>query len=349
MATTLSRRSNPRTSSKGAGSTDASAAIAETFARRDARFRLLRREHAGLVPSLNAGLDACRGRFVARLDADDWMTRDRLAGQAATLDASPSLDAVGGGVRIFPRASMTDGRRAYESWLNGLASPAQIWRERFVECPVAHPTLALRREVLVRFGYRDRGWPEDYDLVLRLLGAGERLAVLPQRLLGWRDGPDRLSRNHAAYGLDRFTACRAHFLAEGPLAGTDRYVLWGYGETGRALRRALATHGKAPERIVEVHPGRVGNRIHGAEVVAPGFLEERTPLPIVVSVAHAGPREEIRHALAGNLCRCTGYTQILQAVELALAESLGAEGPRAYWEDHSALAPDSAEAEEAAP
>ena len=31
-------------------------------------------------------------------------------------------------------------------------------------------------------------------------------------------------------------------------------------------------------------------------------------------------RDEIRHALSGNLCRCTGYTKILQAVELAAAE-----------------------------
>ena len=31
-------------------------------------------------------------------------------------------------------------------------------------------------------------------------------------------------------------------------------------------------------------------------------------------------REEIRQALSGNLCRCTGYTKILQAVELAAKE-----------------------------
>jgi aerobic-type carbon monoxide dehydrogenase small subunit (CoxS/CutS family) len=43
-------------------------------------------------------------------------------------------------------------------------------------------------------------------------------------------------------------------------------------------------------------------------------------------------RAEIREALSGNLCRCTGYTQIFEAVELAIAESLGiAPAPRS-WE-----------------
>jgi aerobic-type carbon monoxide dehydrogenase small subunit (CoxS/CutS family) len=34
-------------------------------------------------------------------------------------------------------------------------------------------------------------------------------------------------------------------------------------------------------------------------------------------------RDEIKNALSGNLCRCTGYTQILEAVELAAAEARG--------------------------
>ncbi|MCZ6599045.1 MAG: (2Fe-2S)-binding protein [Planctomycetota bacterium] len=42
-------------------------------------------------------------------------------------------------------------------------------------------------------------------------------------------------------------------------------------------------------------------------------------------------RAEIRAALDGNLCRCTGYTQIVQAVELCIAESVGAEPAPPAW------------------
>ena len=47
-------------------------------------------------------------------------------------------------------------------------------------------------------------------------------------------------------------------------------------------------------------------------------------------------REQIRSALSGNLCRCTGYTQIVQAVETAIAERVGAEPPAAPWESELA-------------
>jgi len=42
-------------------------------------------------------------------------------------------------------------------------------------------------------------------------------------------------------------------------------------------------------------------------------------------------RDEIRAALAGNLCRCTGYTQIVQAVELVIAEAAGTEPAPPAW------------------
>jgi hypothetical protein len=200
-------------------------------------------------------------------------------------------------VRLFPRAQLQGGMRRYEAWLNAIEDEGDVAREAFVECPIAHPTLMMRAAVLRELGYRDPGWPEDYDLVLRALSAGHRLGVVPQRLLGWRDGPGSLSRTGASYRPDRFVACKAHFLACGFLSQGPQYVLWGYGDTGRALRRALLQHGREPSHIVEVHPGRIGQRIHGAPVIAPDSLDRLRPKRIVVSVSGASARAEIRAAL----------------------------------------------------
>lgn len=280
------------------GSVDDTLAVARRFAAEDSRFVIVGAQRVGLVAALNAGLAACRGALVARMDADDLMHRDRLGLQTAALAAAPACFAVGTHVRIFPRAQLAAGWRAYERWLNGIDSGTAVRAEAFVECPVVHPTLMLRRPELVVLGYRDAGWPEDYDLVLRALARGLEIGVVPRRLLAWRDRAGRLSRTGEAYARPRFTAIKAAFLAEQFLAGTDRYGLWGYGGTGRALRRALLAHGKHVAHVIEVHPGRLGNTIHGAPVLAPEALPGLASLPLVVSVARSGPRTHIRTALA---------------------------------------------------
>jgi hypothetical protein len=156
----------------------------------------------------------------------------------------------------------------------------------------------LRREVLRTLGYRDCGWPEDYDLLLRLLTRGYEVSVLPRRLLSWRDTPGRLSRTSPTYALERFAACKAAFLATSFLKGTHTYILWGYGDTGKTLRRALLAHSKVPSYTVEIHPGRLGNRIHNAPVITPGDLVRVPRGRVVVSVAGAQARQEIRQVMA---------------------------------------------------
>ncbi|MGH7895041.1 MAG: glycosyltransferase, partial [Candidatus Binatia bacterium] len=96
----------------------------------------------------------------------------------------------------------------------------------------------------------------------------------------------------------RIVACKAAFLADGFLAGADPYILWGHGGTGRALRRALAVHGKRPSHVVELHPGRLGNRIDGAPVVPPDRLTSMPRGRLVASVAGAEARGQIRQFLA---------------------------------------------------
>jgi glycosyltransferase involved in cell wall biosynthesis len=282
------------------GSSDSSCAIARGAASRDERIRVIETPHRGLVRALNTGIDHCRGELVARMDADDLMHRERLERQAERLAAEPALAGVGSRVRLFPRKHLTAGMRSYERWINGMDVSERIRADRFVECPILHPTWMLRRDVLRAHRYRDRGWPEDYDLLLRLAHADHALAVVPERLLAKRCDPERLSQTDGAYAIDRFTACKAEFLAASLLEHTDDYVLWGYGGTGRALRRALARHGKQPAAIVELHPGRIGNRIHGAEVIEPDALAGWRRLPLVVSVAGEIPRAQIRSDLTAR-------------------------------------------------
>jgi glycosyltransferase involved in cell wall biosynthesis len=291
------------------GSRDASLAQARQHAHADPRFRVIARPHRGLVPALGEGLAHCRGALVARMDADDLMHRERLAAQTAVLEGAPALAAVGCHVRLFPRRKLADGMRAYERWLLGIDSPRRVREEAFVECPVAHPSLMIRAEVLRSLGYRERGWPEDYDLVLRLLESGDRLGVVPRRLLAWRIGKGRLSRTSDVYSIERFTACKAAFLARGFLAAGEHYILWGYGATGRALQRALREHGKRPSAIVELHPRRLGNRIQGAPVIPPQALARRHRDPQLVSVAGAEARGLIRDELAQM-----GYRETLDYV-----------------------------------
>jgi hypothetical protein len=231
------------------------------------------------------------------MDGDDIMHRHRLRMQVRALEANPSLTAVGCHVRLFPRRHLRDGRLAYEHWLNTITSQRRIREDAFVECPIAHPTLMIRRDVLSAFGYRDCGWPEDYDLLLRLLTHGHTIDIVPKRLLHWRDHPTRLSRTSRIYSIERFTACKAAFLAASFLATTNAYILWGYGGTGKALRRALAQHGKHPAYIVELHPRRLGKTIHQAPVIPPEALVQTPKHPVVISVAGEPGRRDIRAAM----------------------------------------------------
>lgn len=279
------------------GSRDETANIARRYRSMDDRFRVLPRPRLGLVAALNAGIGACRATIVARMDADDLMRRDRLRLQIAALRERPDLAAVGAHVRIAPRTALGPGTRAYEAWINHMATPESVDRERFIECPVAHPTLAIRAEVLGAYRYADLPWPEDYDLVLRMLADGRRIGIVPRRLLTWRIVPDRASRRDPRYGIDRFIRCKATYLASGPLRDVEGYVLWGYGGTGRALAAELAKLGKHPVAIVELHAGRVGMRIRDAPVIAPEALDPSVHRPLVASVAGAAPRARIRRFL----------------------------------------------------
>lgn len=282
------------------GSTDSTPAILTDWRARDPRVRVVRQAPAGIVAALERARALARGRYLARMDADDVSDPRRLAVQRALMDDDAALGACGARIRYFPRSHLRDGARRYETWLNGAGTPREVARELFVECPLAHPTFFLRAEdVAAVGGYRDRGWPEDYDLVLRLWRAGRRLANAPEVLLHWREGAGRLSRNHGAYAPGAFVACKVHHLRKTLLAEGRGAVVWGSGPVGKTFARALVEAGTPVEAFVDVDPRKIGQEIHGARVLdTPAGLGLRGVLHLA-AVGQPGGRAALRDILSG--------------------------------------------------
>lgn len=173
------------------GSVDGTAGILDFQASRDSRVRLLRQENRGLIAALNRGVSEARGRYIARMDADDVAMPDRLAKQVAYLDERPSVGVLGGAVlRIDSEGrefgvvpSITDSQ-AILSFLDD-------------NSPIAHPTAMIRRELMDAIGaYRPAFLhAEDYDLWLRISERAE-IANLSDVLLRYRVHSGNISRKY---------------------------------------------------------------------------------------------------------------------------------------------------------
>ena len=215
------------------------------------------------------------------MDADDRMRPDRLARQAALLDARPDISVAGSLVEIFAEGAVGEGMKVYQAWLNSLVEPGDIAREIFIESPIAHPSAMVRRDELFELGrYRDAGWPEDYDLWLRYHAAGRRFAKVPEVLLYWREHGDRLTRTDPRYSVENFLRVKAHFLVNGPLQDRDGLIVWGAGQTGRRLTRHIVRMGRPIDAFVDISPRKIGNRMREAPVIGPDELSlYLEPLP----------------------------------------------------------------------
>jgi glycosyltransferase involved in cell wall biosynthesis len=276
------------------GSADGTAEILDKWASIDARVRVLHSARVGLVEALRLAATRANGELLARMDADDIAHQRRFELQLQLLDSAPAVAACGARIRYFPRAVLKDGGRGYEDWINSLTTPAQLARDIFVECPIAHPTLLIRRAVFDAVGgYRDAGWPEDYDLALRLWSAGHGLANVPRVLLAWRERADRTSHVDAHYGHAAFRRCKAFYLQRTLAAGRPLLVA-GSGPSGKSFAREMVSLGSRLAAFVDVDARKIGQVIHGAEVVPPERIAEFNGAFGVAAVADRTARTEIR-------------------------------------------------------
>lgn len=155
------------------------AALVASFA--DPRIRHVVRESRSALPdALNEGLRLCRAPYVARLDGDDVCMPERLAIQAAHLDANPRTAVVGSRTTIIDGDGNVIGVRKDPTGADDVAAAMRRYN-----C-IAHPSVMFRRDVVLDAGGYAKTSPEDYDLWCRLMVAGHRLENRPEELLRYR-------------------------------------------------------------------------------------------------------------------------------------------------------------------
>lgn len=259
----------------------------------DPRIRLLHQPPLGIVAALERGRAACRGAFIARLDCDDVALPGRIEAQIACFEQDPRLVAVGGRARIQrDDGPVPEGMRTYVDWVNQLEQPE---RELLVESPLFHPAVTFRAEAVAAVGgYRDGDLPEDYDLWLRLVAAGGRIANPPVHVVLLRDRSDRLTRTDPRYRIEAFRAVKMAWLRERLGPGRRRIGVWGAGRTARPWLRWPAEVGHELSLVVD--PFQTGAR-QGLPIQGPEALVGAPVDLLLVAVGSRGARALIREEL----------------------------------------------------
>jgi len=280
------------------GSTDGTGEILQALSKKDPRIRVFHRDPGGIVPALEFARAQAGGLYLARMDADDGAFAQRFQHQMDLMRSDRRMSLCGTGVVYFPRETIRDGAVRYESWINELTSHDAIVRDLFIECPIPHPTFLVNAEVLdLVGGYRAMGWPEDYDLVLRIWEGGGYFGKVPEPLLRWREGEGRLSRTHEDYSPDAFRRCKVHFLLRTHLRKGRGVIVWGSGPVGKAFARELVSQGGTLLGFADLDPRKVGQEIYGVRVFHPDQALLLGGAFSVAAVGKSGGRDEIRRAL----------------------------------------------------
>jgi glycosyltransferase involved in cell wall biosynthesis len=173
------------------GSTDTSQRTIESFG--DSRIRLVNQTNKGLVQSLNRGIALARGPFIARMDADDVSTLERLETQLSAMLGDPGLGVVGCYWRYLDNKNS-------DSTIT-LVMPNRdidLKRGMYAENPFAHGSTLIRKAAIDQAGgYRqDYGPTEDFDL-WRRIADNWRFYSVPNVLYLYRISFEGISQNNS--------------------------------------------------------------------------------------------------------------------------------------------------------
>ena len=171
------------------GSTDRSGKIADEYAAKDNRVRVIHRERGNIGAGRNTGLDAARGECIAFIDDDDWAEPDFLEFLLNLLEENQAdVSICGAADKAFEEKKVMTAEEALIELM---------WRKKY---NMAFPTKLFRRELVETLRFPENGAYDDIALMYRLLANAKTVAYhgLPKYTFYRHEGNNSAwTTNHA--------------------------------------------------------------------------------------------------------------------------------------------------------
>lgn len=177
------------------GSTDKTSEILASL--NDKRLKVLNQKNHGLAASLNRGIQQSKGKYIARIDADDIALPERLQKQVNFMEANPSVVVMGTAARlIYSNGTQRVRYRPLDT--------TSIRKNIIKICPFTHSSVMIRKDVFNKVGLYDvakdgakETLVEDYDLWVRILAAGCEMANTAEVLMICHRKPGSVMRGRS--------------------------------------------------------------------------------------------------------------------------------------------------------
>lgn len=167
-------------------SADSTNKILSSF--KDKRLKLVKNQtNLGLAKSLNIAINHSKGKYIARMDADDVSLPERLKTQLRYLESNPQIDLCGTWANLIDSRGRVVGEKRYPTSNHDLKSLLKYSQ------PVIHPTWMAKSMFFKDNPYDPKfDYAEDYELISR--NPKIHLANIPEVLFLWRLSDSRRSR-----------------------------------------------------------------------------------------------------------------------------------------------------------
>lgn len=153
----------------------------------DPRIRIIKKpENTGYTNSLNMGIEMANGKYIARMDGDDFSYPQRFQKQIQFFNSNPDAIVCGTNYKFMNSHEVN----------NHPSSPEEVRVHLLAGCYVAHPTVMFKKEVLLKnnLRYNPEFEPaEDYNLWVEMSRYGQ-IGNIPEVLLDYRTHINQVSQ-----------------------------------------------------------------------------------------------------------------------------------------------------------